>query len=106
MTREEQHTIMNRAVWAYGPEMQEMKCVEELGELTQALMKAIVAAKSQTMEDFLDAVDHVFEEIADVEIMLGQLRLIWGDAPERIDEWKARKLERLSHRLDDRRHGL
>lgn len=106
MTLEEQRAILNRAVWTYGPELQEMKAVEELGELTQALCKALVAAKSQTMEDFLDAMDHVFEEIADVEVMTAQLRLIFADAPERIDEWKARKLERLSRRLDDRRHGL
>ena len=52
------------------------------------------------MEGFLDAIDHGFEEMADVEIMLAQIRMIFADAPERIDEWKARKLERLKHRLD------
>ena len=73
MTLEEQRAVLSRAVWTYGPELQEMKAVEELGELTQALCKALVAAKFQTMEDFLDAMDHVFEEIADVEIMTAQL---------------------------------
>lgn len=91
---------LNSAIWKYGPKMQEIKAMEECSELQQALCKALFAWEMGSMDDFLDAVDHVFEEVADVEIMLAQIRLIFSDAPSRIDEWKARKLERLRHRLD------
>ena len=100
MTQQEQLSVLNNAIWRYGPAAQELKAVEELSELTQAICKALTASKQESMDEFLDALDHVFEEMADVEIMLAQIRLIFADAPDRIDEWKARKLERLKHRLD------
>ena len=90
---------LSRAIWKYGPAAQELKTVEECSELAQALCKAMAAAKQDTMEAFLDAMDHVFEEVADVEIMLAQIRLIFSDADERIEEWKTRKLARLRQRM-------
>ena len=99
MTQRDHETITS-AIWHYGPATQELKAVEELAELQQALCKALAAAKTESMEVFMDAMDHVFEEMADVEIMLEQIRLIFADAPERIEQWKARKLERLRRRLE------
>ena len=91
---------LNSVILKFGPTMQEIKALEEMAELQQALCKALFAWELGSIDDFLDAVDHVFEEMADVEIMLAQIRLIFSEAPERIDEWKARKWERLRHLLD------
>jgi len=96
----EQETI-NRAVWRWGPAAQEVKAIEELAELQQALARVVNAAALSSMDELTRAVEHVFEEIADVEIMLEQIRLIFCDAPEEIDRWKHQKLARLKERLEN-----
>ena len=99
MTQQEQLSVLTSAIWRYGPAAQELKAVEELSELAQAICKALTASKQESMDGFLDALDHVFEEMADVEIMLAQIRLIFSDADERIEQWKTRKLARLRQRM-------
>ena len=97
--------ILNRAVWAYGPEAQEIKAVEELAELQQALCKAIAAYRFGTNDAFRRAVAHVYEEAADAEIMLAQIRMIFPEGPEAIDDWRARKIARLKERLEEEGRG-
>lgn len=100
MTTEQMETL-RRAVWTFGPAQQEIKTVEELAELQQAMCKAVGLSNDQWAgtDDFADALDHVFEEIADVEIMLAQIRIIFQDADKEIATWKDRKINRLKTRL-------
>lgn len=83
-----QDEICSAAVERFGPKDQILKAIEELAELQRALAR--YSAKWMDTR----ACDDVHEEIADVEIMMTQLRLIF-DADE-IDDWKDAKLERLA----------
>lgn len=95
-----QNETMSRALWRYGPAQQEVKTIEELAELQRALCRAMNTAHTGGMDDFLKAMDHVFEEIADVEIMLEQIMMIFDDARHEVDRWKQQKLARLKGQLD------
>jgi hypothetical protein len=78
--------------------------LEEMAELQKAILKLRRLGK-HIFEDWavknasekIDlAVKYVLEEIADVQIMLDQMRLIYGDTAEQ----EAFKLDRLRKRLE------
>lgn len=81
--------IYRAAIEKWGVQSQVIMAYEEMGELMQAL--------SKNYRGF-DNVANIREEIADVEIMLGQLRVMFDaiDGSETIDAIKARKIERLA----------
>lgn len=79
-----------KAIEHFGEEAQKRKAVEELLELGQAILKDM-ATHSE--------IEHIYEEIADVEIMLQQLRMIYNIQEVYIDEFKKEKLERLAKRI-------
>ena len=76
--------IYTAAVKKCGKEHQLVLCMEEMAELTKELSKNTT---------------NISEEMADVEIMLEQLRIIYGNRSE-VDTIKAEKLLRLSERLE------
>lgn len=78
-----------RALEAYGPRDQCDQCIEEMAELTVAIRH-----RSRGKIPLM----HVCEEIADVLIMAGQMRLLFG--AEYVDSIKDRKLAKLERRLD------
>jgi len=82
-------SLARRAVAHYGERAQIDKAVEELGELIVALLHH----RSGRI-----GTGPVCEEIADVNLMLLQLREIFG--PADVDEWTRIKAERLAARLD------
>lgn len=86
--------IMEGAIALYGIEAQVDVAIEEMAELTKALLK-LRRAESDTAHDV--AVAAIREELADVSIMLSQLELIYGDVAD-IEE---AKLWRLEKRLED-----
>ena len=88
--------IMAAAVDKYGGARQLVKCCAELGELTQAICKLFDGA--QWSEDDIEA---VVEEVADVEIMIAQVRMILAIDPDMEQRWHDRKLRRLWRQLDD-----
>ena len=92
MTKE-QTQVLRHAIAVYGPRRQALKALEELGELTQALCKWLGG------DDPDDSREHLYEEMADVEIMLAQLRAMTG-ADRDVDAWVALKVARLKERLD------
>ncbi len=94
MTKDDK-VIMAAAIDRYGEGAQLVKCCEELGELTQAICKLF--DKSTGLKPDVEA---VVEEIADVEIMLDQARMILAVDPEAEQRWRDRKLRRLKARLD------
>ncbi|MDO4831001.1 MAG: hypothetical protein Q4A46_05955 [Clostridia bacterium] len=95
--------IMQKAINTYGVENQMIKTVEELSELSQALCKSIVrlnyTKEKTSLEDDLKSVDNIFEEIADVEIMLEQCKMIFYESEDKINDYKKEKIKRLERRL-------
>ena len=83
--------IYKEALDKYGAQMQETICIEELFELQKALCKNIRGKGS--MED-------ISEEIADVQIMLAQMILLFNLESE-VEKWRNTKLERLRDRLSE-----
>jgi hypothetical protein len=84
-----------KALDRWGPDLQVDMAVEEMAELTQALVKARRSGIPPTEK----ARAAVAEEMADVEIMLEQLRLIFRNETS-VEMARARKLARLERRLE------
>lgn len=89
-------SIYERVIATYGEQTQVDKAIEEMSELTKALLKLRHAEKDFEIDICGQAVD---EEMADVEIMLEQLEIIFGNG-EQVVNWKQKKLERLERRLN------
>lgn len=82
-------TLLEQNLAHYGHSAQICTAMEEMGELIAALNRYFFRQRGD--------IGDVVEEIADVEIMLAQLRLIVGT--EQVAEIKLAKLERLAKRL-------
>ena len=87
--------ILRKAIDTYGTEAQMMQCIEEMAELIQAINKYF---RANTDEEMAKAYISVIEEISDVQIMLEQMRLLFGD--KAVDEQITAKLGRLEKRLE------
>ena len=83
--------VLEKAVKTYGCMHQTIKAAEELGELLVALNKWLGMSEN---EDYIR--DNIKEECADVEIMLSQLKIIFGD----WSEWTLYKMDRLEERIN------
>lgn len=83
MNREE---ILRKAIDTYGEESQMRMMIEEMSELTKELCKWF-RGEGDTV--------HILEEMADVQIMLDQMKMIFGDT----SEMEKAKVERLEGRL-------
>ena len=94
MTTEERRALLDRAITAYGAPAQMDMAVEEMAELTKALCKVKRVSCAAEAKAVLE---NVVEEMADVQIMLDQLRIIFGRSTAEAEEYK---LERLKKRLD------
>lgn len=75
----------------FGAENQILKCIEELNELGQALCKITSRENSK-----IKATRNVIEEIADVEIMLEQIKLILDIDEKEVKRMKSFKLHRTA----------
>lgn len=82
--------VYGRAVTYYGESSRLLLAIEEMSELTKELVKRARGRNNM---------DTISEEIADVEIMLEQLKTLFGNRAE-VDCWKAKKLQRLIERMD------
>lgn len=82
--------ICEKAVRKFGKTAQLIMAMEEMSELIQALSKDIRGKGSR---------NNISEEIADVEIMLAQLKIIYRNAND-VDDWRADKLSLLQKRID------
>ena len=86
--------ILQNAIDTYSTKAQIMQCIEEMAELIQAINKYF---RANTDEAMAKAYVSVIEEIADVQIMLEQMRIVFGD--KSVDEQITAKLGRLEKRL-------
>ena len=85
--------IFRAAIDKWGVESQALMAFEEMAELMQALSKNYRGKKN---------IENIREEIADVEIMMGQLRIMFDaiDGSETIDAIKMRKIDRLEKLIE------
>ena len=91
--------IMRQAIETYGVQAQCDVAIEEMAELIKAIMKIRRAADDY--EKTQAALDNLLEEIADVDIMIDQMKIMWG--LKQVEEYREKKLERLERRLNDDR---
>lgn len=87
----------------YGVDHQINQATEEMAELIQALNKY----RRLTIErvDLTKAVDHVTEEIADVELMLSQIKRLLDIDPRKVEYYKELKIERQLIRIKSKYGG-
>ena len=82
----------NEIIDRLGERNQITKCVEELSELQQVLCKLLPTVDGGVNKD------KVIEEIADVEIMLNQVKIILEISEEEITNMKNYKIMRTAKR--------
>lgn len=87
MTKEERE-LLKEAIRIYGIDAQEGMLYEEMGEL----MSAINKLKRRRVDKNV-----VIEEIADVQIILNQITIFFGE--HEVNAVKKKKLARLKERL-------
>lgn len=90
--------ILTAAISTYGMKAQQDMALEEMSELTKAILKT---RRAHTGPELTAAFENVLEEIADVQIMLDQMKLIYGDTQEQ----EAEKLARLKGWIEDATAG-
>ena len=83
--------VLHRALDTYGSRAQIMMVFEEMSELHKELCKYLRGKYSPA---------NIAEEIADVEIMLEQMKMLFCCANDVRNE-RRRKVERLKERLDN-----
>ena len=81
--------VLESAVEYYGKYSRIDLTFEEMAELTKELSKNCRGA---------DNIDGIAEEIADVQIMLDQLKIVFNCSRE-VDLWRGYKIERLRQNL-------
>lgn len=91
--------VLQQAVDTYGKEAQTDMAIEEMSELTKALLKHRRAERSPEAWDYEKTRQNILEEIADVIIMLTQLVIIYGGR-EAIQQNINEKVDRLKKRLN------
>jgi len=81
--------VLEAALSAYGSEIQRVVAIEELSELQKELCKSL---RGQTDRQ------HIAEEIADVQIMLEQMMILY-ELHYDVVAWRWKKVDRLRNRL-------
>lgn len=95
-----QPEVLKQAIEAYGSYAQVDVAIEEMSELTKALLKLRRAGSA----GWADAKESVFEEMADVVIMLTQLMMIYGGR-KAVQQFIDAKVKRLAGRLSEAAPG-
>ena len=90
-----EYAVCKCAVEKYGAGEQQLKAIEEMSELIKALLKLRFCTKDYERPIIQDAVD---EEMADVEIMLEQLKIIFNNR-DSVGAQMKKKIERLERRM-------
>ena len=85
------NAICQAALETFGKELQVTMAIEEMSELTKELCKNSRGQENTT---------HIAEEIADVEIMLQQMVMLF-DCAGQVETFRRYKLERLAGRIKE-----
>ena len=97
--------IYRAAIEVFGGDLQVAVAIEEMAELTKELCKAerkLFAAEMFIGDGKIDNHDEIAEEIADVQIVLEELMLLFGIS-SKVQKARKRKLERLEMRIEKAR---
>lgn len=88
----------------YGYEAQSNQLIEECAELIQAINKhkRVMRNRKSVNMTLKEAINNVSEEIADVEIMLEQIKYLLGINEQYIDTIKEMKINRTSQRIEEK----
>jgi len=90
MSRKMSSELYRRAITTWGEEAQRWMVVEEISEFLDTLAKAIRGRASR---------QELVDELADAQIMLEQIMILFSLSENEVEEAKRRKLERLESRL-------
>lgn len=95
MISTEEDVVLRQAVDVFGKEAQLLMLLEKMTELQKEILKHINRRR--------DNLDTIMEETADVEIVLHQLKYIFGIQPEKLREVRSAKIQKLKKLLEDRK---
>ena len=87
--------ILEKAIRHYGAKNQMGVACEESAELIQAISKCL------RYKDDIEARNNLVEEVADVLIMIDQLKIIMNIKDYEIECYRRYKLERLERRIEN-----
>lgn len=82
----------------YGWASQSRQCIEEMAELTQAICKY---ERASTTDERVKCLEQIGEELADVEIMVSQLKLFLPYTMINVEKEIDQKLERQLQRIKE-----
>ncbi len=88
--------IFKKSIEVYGKEVQSRQAMEECAELIQAINKMI------RYPDWITSESNLAEEIADVEIMIFQLKQMYSIEDDMVEEYKLMKAHREKGRLEEK----
>ncbi len=91
MNKDQENQLYQDAIDFFGDLSQKVMVIEEMSELTKELCKELRNRGN---------VDHIAEELADVEITLAQIKLIYG-IDELVQQHKEFKLNRFANIMKD-----
>lgn len=95
--------VFEHAISHYGKDEQIRIAQEECAELISALSKyhRVETFQAYDKRKVQRTINHIAEEMADVQIMLDQLQLMFGFTKKQLDEIRAMKIERLNSNLPE-----
>ena len=94
--------ILRKAIETYGKDAQMDMMIEEMSELTKALLKYRRAGADESAKK--KAEENILEEIADVHIVLEQMEMIF-DKGNDVFNIVAQKIERLDKRIKEQNNA-
>lgn len=89
------NALFEKAINQWGRQSQIDMMIEECAELTKALCKL---KRKHEPADTASLVNDICEEIADVQLMVNQMKIVFGAGE--VKDWYAVKVERLQGLLD------
>lgn len=93
MSKEELQTIWQQSIDHYGKQLQSIVCMEECGELIQAI--------SKKLREHTPFTSFLAEEMADVIICLHLLKLMYGIKDKDISDFVEAKTLRQAKRMEE-----
>ena len=88
----EEAKTVHRVISVFGAQNQKMQTIEELMELQKELIENVHRGTDNRAA--------IVEEVADVEVMMKQMRVIFGIDEKEIASVKANKMQRLNHTIE------
>ena len=94
----DKNKTLRKAIQYYGHFEQHSVCMEECGELIQAISKFL---RATTATEMLKARKGIVEELTDVQICLDELRIMHDISDKELEDEYNFKLVRLNGRVED-----